>query len=134
MKAARPLTLVIIDDSAEVREALGEILDEESDLTLLDVASGVSEGIESVIRLQPDVVVLDVNMPDGGGLRAAREIAAALPEVRIIAFSAFDKMLIRKTMTAAGAEAYISKSADISELLDAIRGNSGAGANARSYL
>jgi DNA-binding NarL/FixJ family response regulator len=119
---AEQLGVVIIDDSEEVRSALGLVIDAQSDLELLGAASGVSEGIDMVRRLFPDVVVLDVNMPDGGGQRAAREMTAAAPEVRIIAFSAFDKALIRKVMTAAGADAYISKSGNIRELLAAIRG------------
>jgi DNA-binding NarL/FixJ family response regulator len=119
---AEQLGVVIIDDSEEVRSALGLVIDAQSDLELLGAASGVSEGIDMVRRLFPDVVVLDVNMPDGGGQRAAREMTAAAPGVRIIAFSAFDKALIRKVMTAAGADAYISKSGNIRELLAAIRG------------
>ncbi len=124
---AAPLGVVIIDDSEEVRSALGLVIDAQSDLALLGVASGVSEGIDMVGRLYPDVVVLDVNMSDGGGQRAAREMTAMAPEVRIIAFSAFDKALIRKVMTAAGADAYVSKSGHISELLAAIRGPRDAG-------
>ena len=119
---AEPLGVVIIDDSEEVRAALALVIGAQSDLKLLGAASGVTEGVGMVRRLYPDVVVLDVNMPDGGGQRAAHEMTAAAPEVRIIAFSAFDKALIRKVMTAAGAEAYVSKSGHISELLAAIRG------------
>jgi len=51
---------------------------------------------------QPDVVVLDVNMPDGGGLRAAQEMGVVAPAARLVAFSAFDTTLIRRAMTAAG--------------------------------
>jgi DNA-binding NarL/FixJ family response regulator len=60
-------------------------------------------------------------MPDGGGLRAAKEMVVVAPAARLIAFSAFDKTLIRRAMTVAGVSAYISKSGDIRELLDAIR-------------
>jgi len=43
------------------------------------------------------------------------------PSARLIAFSAFDKTLIRRAMTAAGVSAHVSKSGDIGELLDALR-------------
>ena len=119
---AESLGVVIVDNSEEVRSALGLVIDGQSDLEMLGAAGGVNEGIAMVRQLRPDVVVLDVNMPDGGGQRAAREMTEVAPEVRIIAFSAFDKALIRKVMTAAGADAYISKSGNIRELLAAIRG------------
>jgi DNA-binding NarL/FixJ family response regulator len=113
--------VMIVDDSAEVRAALGHIIYEQPDLELVAVSAGVDDGVAMVQQLQPDVVILDVNMPDGGGLRAAREISASSPGVRIIAFSAFDKALIRKTMVSAGASAYISKAGDVRELLREIR-------------
>jgi DNA-binding NarL/FixJ family response regulator len=116
-----PLRVIIVDDSGEVLSALGRIIDKQADMELLGVASGVDDGVLLARQLQPDVVVLDVNMPNGGGLRAAKEMVVAVPGARLIAFSAFDKMLIRKAMTAAGVSAYVSKSGDIRELLDAIR-------------
>jgi DNA-binding NarL/FixJ family response regulator len=115
------LRVIIVDDSGEVLSALGRIIDKQVDLELIGVASSVDDGVLLVRRLQPDVVVLDVNMPDGGGLRAAKEMVVVAPAARLIAFSAFDKTLIRKAMTVAGVSAYISKSGDIRELLDAIR-------------
>jgi DNA-binding NarL/FixJ family response regulator len=115
------LRVIIVDDSGEVLSALGRIIDKQVDLELIGVASSVDDGVLLVCQLQPDVVVLDVNMPDGGGLRAAKEMVVVAPAARLIAFSAFDKTLIRRAMTVAGVSAYISKSGDIRELLDAIR-------------
>ncbi|MFZ0180206.1 MAG: response regulator transcription factor [Candidatus Dormiibacterota bacterium] len=115
------LRVIIVDDSGEVLSALGRIIDKQVDLELIGVASSVDDGVLLVRQLQPDVVVLDVNMPDGGGLRAAKEMLVVAPGARLIAFSAFDKTLIRRAMTVAGVSAYISKSGDIRELLDAIR-------------
>lgn len=116
-----PLRVIIVDDSGEVLSALGRIIDKQPDMELLGVASCVDDGVMIVRDMQPDVVVLDVNMPDGGGLRAAREMVVVAPGARLVAFSAFDKMLIRKAMTVAGVSAYVSKSGDIRELLTAIR-------------
>jgi DNA-binding NarL/FixJ family response regulator len=116
-----PLRLIIVDDSGEVLSALGRIIDKQPDMELLGVASSVDDGVLLARQVQPDVVVLDVNMPDGGGLRAAKELVVVVPGARLIAFSAFDKMLIRRAMTVAGVSAYVSKSGDIRELLAAIR-------------
>jgi DNA-binding NarL/FixJ family response regulator len=118
---SEPLRVIIVDDNGEVLSALGRIIDRQSDMELLGVASSVDDGVLMARLLQPDVVVLDVNMPNGGGLRAAKEMVAVVPGARLIAFSAFDKMLIRKAMTAAGVSAYVSKSGDIRELLVAVR-------------
>lgn|ERR1035441_737840 len=116
-----PLRVIIVDDNREVLSAVRRIIDKQVDMELIGVASGVDEGVALVRWWQPDVVVLDVNMPDGGGLRAANEMVVVAPAARLIAFSAFDTTLIRRAMTAAGVSAYVSKSGDIRELLDAIR-------------
>ena len=118
------LSVMIVDNSDEVLSALSSVIDGQPDLDVVGVAGGVVEGVMLAKQVQPDVVILDVNMPEGGGQRAAREISAAVPGVRIVAFSAFDKALIRKMMLSAGADAYVSKSASIPELLAAIRDGS----------
>jgi DNA-binding NarL/FixJ family response regulator len=116
-----PRRVIIVDDNREVLSTVGRIIDKQVDMELIGVASGVDEGVALVRWWQPDVVVLDVNMPDGGGPRAAQERGVVAPGARLIAFSAFDTTLIRRAMTAAGVSAYVSKSGDIRELLDAIR-------------
>jgi DNA-binding NarL/FixJ family response regulator len=116
-----PLRVFVVDDSSEVLSALRRIIDKQPDMELLGVASSVDDGVMFVRQLQPDVVVLDVNMPDGGGLRAAKEMVVVAPGAHLIAFSAFDKTLIRRAMTVAGVSAYVSKGGDIRDLLDAIR-------------
>jgi len=116
-----PLRVIIVDDSGEVLSALGRIIDKQPDMELIGVASCVDDGVMIVQQLQPDVVVLDVNMPDGGGLRAAREMVVVAPGARLVAFSAFDKTLIRRAMNVAGVSAYVSKSGDIRELLREVR-------------
>lgn len=123
-----PLRVIIVDDSYEVLAALGPIIDKQVDMELVGVASSVEDGIALVQQHLPDVVVLDVNMPNGGGLRAAREMVVAVPGARLVAFSAFDKLLIRRAMTVAGVSAYVSKSGDIRDLLKAIRAGRSADA------
>jgi DNA-binding NarL/FixJ family response regulator len=116
-----PLSVIIVDDNRAVLSAVGLIIDQQADMELLGVASGVDERVALVRSWKPDVVVLDVDLPEGGGVRAAREMAVAAPAARLVAFSAFDKMLIRRTMTAVGVAASVSKAGDIRELRDAIR-------------
>src|SRR5665213_3230893 len=96
------LRVIIVDDSGEVLSALGRIIDKQPDMELLGVASSVDDGVMIVRDMQPDVVVLDVNMPDGGGLRAAREMVVVAPGARLVAFSAFDKTLFRKAKAVDG--------------------------------
>ena len=85
------LRVIIVDDSGEVLSALVRIIDQQVDLEVIGVASSVDDGVLLVRQRQPDVVVLDVNMPNGGGLRAAKEMVVVAPGARLIAFSAFER-------------------------------------------
>src|SRR5439155_12488266 len=118
---SRPLSVLIIDDSADVRSALSRVISAQADLRLAGAANGPNDGIALAQAVNPDVLVVDVQMPDGGGLRVTREMAATMPGVRIVAYSAFDKALIKRVMSTAGAAAYVSKAASLGDLLAAIR-------------
>jgi DNA-binding NarL/FixJ family response regulator len=85
------------------------------------LASGVDEGVALLRWWQPEAVDLDVNMPDRAGFEQRTRWGVVAPAARLVALSAFDKTLIRRAMTAAGVAAYVSKSGDIREPLDAIR-------------
>ena len=43
-----PLRVIIVDDNREVRSAVGRIIDQQVDMELIGVASGVEEGVALV--------------------------------------------------------------------------------------
>src|SRR5215218_8779138 len=72
------------------------------------------------LRSRPDVCLLDVHMP-GGGIRAAAEIASALPETPIVmlTISADDEDLLAALR--AGAAGYVLKNGDPQRIPQAVR-------------
>ena len=66
-------------------------------------------------------MLLDVDMPGGGGARAAVEIREGLPEVRIVAISADDSQGSQYDMMRAGAVGFVTKGASDDEILRVIR-------------
>ena len=59
---------------------LGAILKREPGFEVVGEAEDATSAIELALRRRPDVVLLDVDMPGGGGARAAVEIREGLPE------------------------------------------------------
>ena len=49
-----PRRVIIVDDNREVRSAVGRIIDQQVDMELIGVASGVAEGVALVRWWQPD--------------------------------------------------------------------------------
>lgn len=74
-----PIRVLVVDDSAFVRQALSRILGGDPDLQVVGLAADGKEGIDKVVALKPDVVTLDIQMPRMGGLEALKHIMAESP-------------------------------------------------------
>lgn len=81
--------VLLIDDHAMVRDALGERLAREPLLDLVATAANAEQGIERVRAKLPDVAVMDIDMPGLLCFDAARTMQALHPPIRIIFLSAF---------------------------------------------
>ena len=112
---------------------LGAIVKREPGFELVGEAEDAGQAVELALRRRPDVVLLDVDMPGGGGARAAVEIREGLPEVRIVAISADDSQGSQYDMMRAGAVGFVTKGASDDEILRVIR-SSAAGSDPRVEL
>lgn len=115
------ITIVIADDQPAVREGLRMRLGLEADLHVTGEARDGNEALELVSRLQPDIVIMDMEMPVMDGLAAMRELQSLAPECRAIMLTIHDDEATRQRAREAGAAGFVSKHADDSALLNAIR-------------
>src|SRR6266566_7226620 len=74
------IRVLVADDDATMRETLANLIEQQDTLELTALAADAGEAIDLAGVRRPDVVLLDVNMPNGGGPRVAREIRARSPE------------------------------------------------------
>ena len=113
-------TLLLIEDNEEVRENTAEILE----LSMYNVikASDGKEGIEMAIEHKPDLIICDIMMPvlDGYGVLHALEKNEEIKNTPFIFLTAkTERSDFRKGMEL-GADDYISKPFDPTELLNSI--------------
>src|SRR5919201_5552384 len=87
MSAVRVL---VADDDYDSRGLLQVYVQGDPELVLVGAAADADGAIALAREHRPDTALLDLNMPGGGGLRAAREIREVSPETSIIAVSALD--------------------------------------------
>jgi DNA-binding NarL/FixJ family response regulator len=118
-----PVRLLIADDDPVMRMLLGAIARGDPVLELVAEAGDADEAIAMAVEHRPDVVLLDIEMPGGGGLRAARVIRAALPDARVLALSAHSDDATRQEMVAAGADGYVVKGTPPGDVARALRGD-----------
>jgi DNA-binding NarL/FixJ family response regulator len=103
------MRVLIADDEDDVRDLLAEMIRREPELELVAAAADASEAIEAAERERPDVAIIDAHMPEGGGLRALRELAERVPETATVVLSAFDSQSKVVQHLDAGALAYLVK-------------------------
>ena len=73
------IRVLVVDDSAFVRQALTRMLSAASGMEVVGTAVDGQDGLEKVLLLRPDVVTLDVKMPRLGGLEALQQIMERCP-------------------------------------------------------
>lgn len=76
-----PVRVLMIEDSATIREFLREIIDSDSGLLLIGCADTGTRGIEMALNLGPDIIIMDLNLPGLDGVEAIRQISdqSAIP-------------------------------------------------------
>jgi two-component system chemotaxis response regulator CheB len=75
----RRIRVLIVDDSAFVRQALSRMLSNEPDIEIVGQAVDGKDALEKALLLRPDVVTLDVQMPRMGGLEALEHLMGEAP-------------------------------------------------------
>lgn len=92
------------------------------DLEVVGQAGSGEEAVALAGKVRPDVVLLDIEMP-GMGARGAmnRLYREFLPPPKVVIVTMHDDPRLVREFFAAGASAYLVKSASIEELLSAVR-------------
>jgi len=79
-----PIRVLLVDDSAVVRGALGRIIDAEGDMRVVTTAPNGQVALDALKHTPIDVVLLDIEMPVMDGLTALPLILAQYPATRVI--------------------------------------------------
>jgi two-component system response regulator DevR len=118
--AARPIRLVIIDDSPLIRAGLRAVMEGNAAVEIVAEAGTAELGMAAVMRHSPDVVLLDLRLPDRSGLTVCSEILRRRPETRVLILtSATDERNVHEAI-ALGAQGYLLKENDGASLVAAI--------------
>jgi DNA-binding NarL/FixJ family response regulator len=120
MKDATPISVLITDDHALMRECWSIVLNENKDFQVIGQCCNAVDAIEKARELRPQVIVMDINLPDIDGIEATRTIKSFLPDVKILGVSMHVQRSYAAQIIKAGALGYITKNSTVSEMFEAL--------------
>jgi two-component system NarL family response regulator len=118
---AEKLRIMLVDDHYLVRVGLASILALEPDMTVCAEASTGEQAIQLFRTHRPDVTLMDLRLSGTNGSEATQAILAEFPDARVIVISTYicDEEIYNALQS--GAMAYLVKSVQREELIEAIR-------------
>src|SRR6266704_3917455 len=115
------VTILIVDDNAQLRALLRGIAAQEPDCHVVGEAEDGAEAMRLAQELQPDIVLLDLAMPRVNGLEALRQIKAARPATTVIIVTVHGDDAYRQAAAEGGADAFLLKKTLVTVLLPTIQ-------------
>lgn len=118
--ATAPVRVVVVDDNADIRDALAEVLGAMGFVVFR--AQDGEEALRLVQRERPDVCVIDVGLPGMTGYDLVRRLRATQHRTpRLIALTGYGTERDRAQAREAGFDHHLTKPADLDQLVALIR-------------
>ena len=121
------IRILIAEDQALVRGALGALLGLEADFEVVGLAADGRQALALCAQLAPDIVLTDIEMPHMTGLELAVCLAEQGAPCRVVIVTTFGRSGYLRRALAAGVRGYLLKDAPADTLADAIRSVHGGG-------
>jgi NarL family two-component system response regulator LiaR len=116
-----PITIMIVDDHAIVRQELRALFTIQPDCRVVGEADSGENAIPMAAELVPDIVLMDLVMPGIDGVEATRRVKQVSPRSQVIVLTSFHDDQHIFPVLRAGALSYVLKDIDPSQLVETVR-------------
>jgi len=113
--------VLIVDDSAIVRERLKDMLSEVMEVENISQAKDSPEALSSFQKLNPEVVILDIRMPGKSGIDVLQEIKKATQPPLVIVLTNYPYPQYRRKCIEAGADFFFDKSTEFNKVTEVLK-------------
>ncbi|MCL2411835.1 MAG: chemotaxis response regulator protein-glutamate methylesterase [Treponema sp.] len=121
---AGEVSVLIVDDSALMRNLIGRMIEETPGLVVAEKAMNGNFALQKIPRVNPDVIVLDLEMPEMNGIEFLRERKKQGIDIPVVILSSIASKGAQITMEALnlGASDFVQKpSGSISEDIHVVK-------------
>ena len=110
--------ILVIDDELGPRESLRFLFKDEYEVVCAD---SVDAGVKALRENSPDVIIMDIRMPEKTGIEGLQEIRDIDSTLSIIMLTGFGSLETAQEAIRHGANDYVKKPFDTSEMRDIVR-------------
>jgi DNA-binding NarL/FixJ family response regulator len=112
--------VAIVEDNATLRKYLSEYISGAAGHRCVCACGCAEEALAKIPPLGPDVVLMDIHLPGESGIVCTARLREKLPNLQVIMLTVYKDIKMIFQALKAGACGYVLKSADESEILEAI--------------
>ena len=116
-----PVTVLLVDDHALIRQGLRRAFEQTDDLDVVAEAGSLAEARALERAHEPDVAVVDINLGDGSGIDLVKELRARRPAMGLVVLTMYDGDEHVFAALEAGASAFVLKGAPSEDVVGAAR-------------
>ncbi len=114
------IQIAITDDHTIVIEGIKNMLQSNKEIEVLQSFENLKDTFEN-LNNSVAVLLLDINLPDGSGINACKELLENHKDLKIIALTNFEDSIFIKQILKNGAMGYLLKNTSKTELTEAIK-------------
>jgi DNA-binding NarL/FixJ family response regulator len=118
--AQNPVSVLLVDDHAVVREGYRRLLERHGDIAVIGEAADAATAHSLFCCLVPQIVVMDITLPGTSGIEAMRRMLVYNPDARVLIFSMHEDAIFARRALQAGAFGYVTKASAPNVLVEAI--------------
>jgi two-component system, NarL family, response regulator NreC len=115
------IRILLVDNHTVVRVALRMFIDAQPDMEVVGEAQDSRTALAKALETKPDVTLMDIDMPGTSGITAIEQLLRVCPRTRILVFTTYNDLAYARSALAAGGLGYVTKQAEVSDLLTGIR-------------
>jgi two-component system, NarL family, invasion response regulator UvrY len=115
-----PVTVLLVDDHAVVREGYRRLLERGSSIRVVGEAADAQSAYVAFSEKRPQVTVMDIALPGASGIEALRRIRARDDSAQVLMFSMYEDPVFAYRALQAGAQGYVTKASAPDVLVDAV--------------
>lgn len=114
------LKTLLVDDHPVVRFAVRMLL-EKVGIEVVGETSNGADAIQMTRQLQPNLIVLDMSMPKIDGFQVIEHLRSQTQQIKILVLTSQATAHFAQRCQKAGANGFVTKTEDLSGLVDAVR-------------